>query len=210
MKPILYSFRRCPYAMRARIAIYASNQTVELREIVLRDKAPELLAASPKGTVPVLVTQDDIIDESYDIMMWALKRNDPDGLLMRHDPKLIAECDTTFKSALDRYKYANRFENVNASEQRQIASDFINKLEKILEESPYLGGKHIGFTDYAIVTFVRQFANVDRDWFDSEPWPYVINWLDNFLQSDIFANIMYKYTKWEKGDAAILFPECPK
>ncbi len=127
MKPILYTFRRCPYAMRTRLAVAASGVEVELREVLLRDKAPELLEASPKATVPVVVNGDDIIDESYDIMLWALKQNDPDTWLDRHNPVLIRECDGAFKSALDKYKYGNRHEGSDAIEQRSIASEFLAK-----------------------------------------------------------------------------------
>ncbi len=209
MKPILYTFRRCPYAMRARLAIAASGVEVELREILLRDKAPELLEASPKATVPVVVNGDDIIDESYDIMLWALKQNDPDAWLERHNPALIKECDGAFKSALDKYKYTNRQDGTGAIEQRLIASKFLAKLDTILVNQPYLSGDKAGMTDMSIITFVRQFANVDRPWFDAEPWPNLIRWLENFLSSETFAAIMTKYPKWQAGNPVTLFPELP-
>ncbi|MGE4610510.1 MAG: glutathione S-transferase [Paracoccaceae bacterium] len=207
MKPILYSFRRCPYAMRARLAIAASGVQVELREILLRDKAPELMAASPKATVPVIVNEGDVIDESYDIMLWALEQNDPDAWLDRLDPALIAECDSDFKFALDKYKYGSRFEGSDAVEQRGIASGFLIKLDNVLASRPYLSGADIGMTDMSIATFVRQFANVDRTWFDAQPWPNLIRWLEDFLSSDAFTNIMAKYPKWQASDAVTLFPE---
>ncbi len=209
MKPILYTFRRCPYAMRARLAIAASGVDVELREVLLRDKAPELLEASPKATVPVIVNGDDIIDESYDIMLWALKQNDPEAWLERHDEALIRECDGAFKSALDNYKYGNRHEGPDAIEQRSIASEFLAKLDNILATQPYLSGDKAGMTDMSIATFVRQFANVDRQWFDAEPWPNLIRWLEEFLSSDAFTSIMTKYPKWQAGDPVTLFPELP-
>ncbi len=209
MKPVLYSFRRCPYAMRARLALLVSGQQVELREIVLRDKAPELLAASPKGTVPVLVDGDTVIDESFDIMLWALERNDPEGWLERMDMELIAECEGPFKSALDRYKYSNRFEGTDALEQRELATGFLLKLENRLQSHPCLSGQIRGITDMAIVTFVRQFANVDREWFNGQPYPNLVKWLDNFLESAIFAAIMQKYPRWTNGDPPTLFPEEP-
>lgn len=207
MNPILYSFRRCPYAMRARLAIAYSGVEVELREILLRDKAEELIEASPKATVPVLVNGNLVIDESYDIMLWALSVNDPDGWLERHNASLIEECDGAFKSALDKYKYGNRFEGSDSIEQRSIASQFLIKLDEILETQPNLSGTKIGMTDMSIVTFVRQFANVDRAWFDSEPWPNLIRWLEEFLASDTFNSIMTKYPKWQPNDSATFFPE---
>ena len=207
MKPVLYTFRRCPYAMRARLAIAVSGVEVELREQLLRDKAPEMLKASPKGTVPVIVDGGKVIDESYDIMLWVLAQNDPDAWLERHDPALIAECDGTFKSALDRYKYGNRYEDVDTTEQREIASKFLLKLEERLSNQPYLSGTKLGMTDMSIVTFVRQFANVDRAWFDTQPWPNLIRWLEEFLTSDAFASIMTKYPKWQATAPVTLFPE---
>ncbi len=207
MKPILYTFRRCPYAMRARLAIAVSGVEVELREVLLRDKAPELLKASPKATVPVIVSGENIIDESYDIMLWALKQNDPDAWLARHNPALIAECDGAFKSALDKYKYGNRQEESDAIEQRSIASGFLVKLDEALKTQHYLSGEKSGMTDMSIVTFVRQFANVDRTWFDAQPWPNLIRWLEEFLSSDVFMSIMTKYPKWQLGDPVTLFPE---
>ena len=207
MNPIFYSFRRCPYAMRARLAIAVSGVQVELREVLLRDKAAELLEASPKATVPVVVNGDAVIEESYDIMLWALAVNDPDAWLERHDSALIEECDGAFKSALDKYKYGNRFEGEDALEQRSIASEFLVKLDEILGKQPYLSGDKIGMTDMAIATFVRQFANVDRAWFDAEPWPNLIRWLEEFLSSNAFNSIMTKYPKWQAGDPVTLFPE---
>ena len=207
MRPILYTFRRCPYAMRARLAIAASCVEVELREVLLRDKAPELLAASPKATVPVMIVDGAVIEESYDIMLWALSENDPETWLERHNKALIADCDGYFKSALDRYKYANRFEGSDAIEQRSIASGYLRKLDDILSTQTYLSGAKRGMTDMSIVTFVRQFANVDRNWFDAEPWPNLIRWLEEFLNSKQFAEIMHKYPKWEAGAPVTIFPE---
>lgn len=207
MKPVLYSFRRCPYAMRARLAIAASGVQVELREILLRDKAPEFLEASSKATVPVLIDDRNIIDESLDIMHWALNRRDPEQWLERHNSALILECDGAFKSALDRYKYGNRFEDDTALQHRKIASEFIEKIDSILASTPYLSGSEIGLTDMAIVTFIRQFANVDRVWFDNQPWPNTLTWLEGFLASDAFNNMMKKYPKWQSGDTPIYFPE---
>jgi len=193
--------------MRARLAIFASGIEVELREVLLRDKAAELIEASAKATVPVLVIGNEVIDESYDIMLWVLSQNDPDGWLKRHNANLIEECDGAFKSALDKYKYSNRHEGSDAIEQRSIASEFLNKLENILAAQPYLSGSEVGMTDMSIATFVRQFANVDRIWFDNEPWPDLIHWLEEFLGSDAFKSIMTKYPRWQPNDPITLFPE---
>ena len=150
---------------------------------------------------------NEVIDESYDIMLWVLSQNDPDGWLKRHNANLIEECDGAFKSALDKYKYSNRHEGSDAIEQRSIASEFLNKLESILVAQPYLSGSEIGMTDMSIATFARQFANVDRIWFDNEPWPHLIHWLEEFLASDVFKSIMTKYPRWQPNDPITLFPE---
>ncbi|MBL4646968.1 MAG: glutathione S-transferase [Hyphomicrobiales bacterium] len=211
--PILYSFCRCPYAMRARLGIASSGLQVELREILLRDKAPEFLAASAKGTVPVLVLPDGtVIDESLDILLYALDQHDPEGLLSpdgatREDMlALIAQSDGPFKSALDRYKYANRYGDVDPQEQRAIASQFLIQLdERLGQNNGVLFGKKCSLADIAILPFVRQFSNVDREWFDSQNWPALRSTLDDFLSSEKFAHIMPKYAKWVVGDAPIIF-----
>ncbi len=200
--PILYSFRRCPYAMRARLAIASAGLQVELREIVLRDKAPALLAASPKATVPVLVLPDRVLEESYDIMRWALERADPEGWLAGQDASLIAACDGAFKTALDGYKYGK-----DAAAAREAASGFLRGLDDVLADQPFLSGQKNGLADMATITFIRQFANVDRAWFDQQSWPHLRAWLDNFLASPRFAAMMQKYPKWQQGDAPTLFPE---
>ncbi|WP_456391284.1 glutathione S-transferase [Profundibacter sp.] len=203
-RPLLYSFRRCPYAMRARLALASANITCELREILLRDKAPELIKASPKATVPVLLTPD-VIDESLDIMLWALCRNDPEGWLqMPTDGRaLIAKSDTHFKPALDAYKY-QRDEDARAT-----AAAFLHSLDQMLAGQPYLYGQTATLADMAILTFVRQFAFVDKPWFDTQPWPNLSRWLENFIASQRFTAIMQKYPKWQAGDPVILFPPTP-
>lgn len=207
MRPILYSFRRCPYAMRARLALVSAGIETELREILLRDKAPEFLATSPKGTVPVVVTSDAVIEESLDIMDWALSQNDPEGWLTAppEGRALIAECDGPFKTALDRYKYTNRHGS-NAETERENGAVFLGKLNTMLNGQPYLFGAKPSLPDMAIVTFVRQFANTDRTWFDAQDWPHLRHWLDAFLASDRFTLIMGKYPKWQAGDPVTLFP----
>lgn len=207
-RPILYSFRRCPYAMRARLAIHVAGVECELREIVLRDKAPAFLSASPKGTVPVIVTQDQVIEESLDIMIWALTQNDPEGWLRlkERDMGWIRTCDGPFKSALDRYKYGTRYEDADCLEEREKASLFLRNIDDALGQAPYLNGHTPSLADMATVTFVRQFAHVDLAWFTEQPWPNLIRWLETFKASDRFAAIFKKYPKWKEGDTVTLFP----
>ncbi len=207
MTPILYSFCRCPYAMRARLALVSSGIQVEMREILLRDKPAEMVDASAKATVPVLISDGQVIDESRDIMDWSLAQNDPEGWLVNVNIPLIETCETTFKDALDRYKYTTRYEGVSQITERAIASVFLRDLEEILTNQPFLSGENIGYTDMAIVTFIRQFANVDRDWFDSQSWENLHNWLEDFLKSDRFAFIMQKFPVWHANNPPIFFPE---
>lgn len=206
--PILYSFRRCPYAMRARLAVRVAGVECELREILLRDKAPEFVASSPKATVPVVVIGDQVIDESFDIMLWALNQNDPEAWLdmPSFGFDLVAECDGPFKAALDRYKYSVRHADVDIETERHNAGLFLRKLNRMLEGRAYLFSDSPSFADMAIVTFVRQFAHVDLEWFTAQPWPDLIRWLEAFKSSDRFAAIMTKYPKWEQGDPVTLFP----
>ena len=207
-RPILYSFRRCPYAMRARLAIQSAGVECELREILLRDKAPEFLAASPKGTVPVVVDGDTVIEESLEIMQWALAQNDPEGWLDMPDLgwDLIAECDGPFKSALDRYKYGSRYPDADTSDERDKASRFIRKLDEMLEGHPRIFGENPTLADMATLTFVRQFAHVNLEWFNAQPWANTIGWLDEFKASERFLGIMAKHPKWVAGDPVTLFP----
>ncbi len=205
--PVLYSFRRCPYAMRARLALASAAIIVEMREILLRDKPEEMIRVSAKATVPVLVSDGKILDESRDIMDWALAQNDPEDWLSRYDPELVFECETGFKTALDKYKYASRFSDVNPAEQRDIAAGFLQKLDKTLTRQPFLSGADFGYTDAAIITFVRQYANVDRNWFDRQNWPYLAKWLESFLQSKRFSFIMAKFPVWQAENDPIYFPE---
>ena len=194
--------------MRARLAISASQTACDLREIVLRDKAPEFLAISPKGTVPVLVTQDRVIEESIDIMHWALARHDPDGWRDMPDTgvALIERFDGPFKQALDKTKYASRFPDQDASRSRAQAGDILIELDAMIGPKAYIYGPKPSLADMATLPFVRQFANIDKQWFDAQPWPNVIRWLDAFLASDRFNNIMTKYPKWQAGDAVTPFP----
>jgi glutathione S-transferase len=187
--------------MRARLALTSAEIPVEHREVLLRDKPVAMLAASPKGTVPVLVTSDQVLDESIDIMLWALSQNDPEHWLdvppLAHT--LIAEADGPFKSNLDTYKYASRHPEIDTTQNRATASIFLRKLDTMLGAAPYLFGHAPSLADMAIAPFVRQFAHVDLDWFDAQPWPDLSNWLSDFKASDRFLAIMYKFTPWAPG-----------
>jgi glutathione S-transferase len=213
--PVLYSFRRCPYAMRARMALVASGLRVELREVVLREMPASLLAYSPKGTVPVLVLPDGrVIDESREIIEWALAENDPqqwlpaavDGMQGTLD-HLIDENDQSFKQHLDHYKYADRYPQHPASVYRSRGERFLRQLERCLQPHGWLLGERMGVADVAIFPFVRQFALVDKAWFDSRPYPRLHAWLNTFLDSALFARVMKKYPQWQEGDSMTLFPE---
>jgi len=207
--PILYSFRRCPYAIRARLAIAYAQQCVELREVVLKDKPADMLAISPKGTVPVLQLPDRIIDESRDVMLWDLEKNDPesllqDGKLPETTSKLFDENDQDFKHWLDRYKYADRYPEHSAEHYRRSGEAFLAKLETFLSENPYLCGQRVSITDIGIMPFVRQFAMVDKAWFDQAPYPALRNWLYAWLEAPKFKAIMQKYAQWQPGTERVL------
>ena len=210
--PVLYSFRRCPYAMRARMALAASGAEVMLREVLLKDKPSELLAASSKATVPVLVLSDGgVIEESLDIMQWALKQSDPLGWLAGSalDSEWISECDGDFKHWLDRYKYAERYPEQTAEDYRQNAEGFLQKLEDRLSSNNWVGGNAANAVDVALFPFIRQFAGVDPSWWQQAPYPKVRQWLENWLNSALFSAIMTKYPRWESGQPGERFPPNP-
>lgn len=197
--PVIYSFRRCPYAMRARLALAVSGIECEVREVKLRAKPAAMLAASPKGTVPVLVLLDGtVIDESIDVMRWALGVNDPESWLAGDDPELIAANDGPFKAHLDRYKYPERFE-ADGVDHRAAGVAMLKQLEARLAESAYLCGERRGLADAAIMPFVRQFAAVDRDWFDGLALPGVQRWLDRWLASGLFEAVMVRREIWREA-----------
>jgi glutathione S-transferase len=205
-RPILYSFRRCPYAMRARMALAISGNAVELREVVLRDKPPEMLAVSPKGTVPILIMTDgNVMDESIDIMRWALGQNDPKGWLNGDNPVLIQTNDGPFKIALDRYKYPHRFDLATPEHDRSAGMAFLATLNAMLSDHAFLSGPKRGLADIAIFPFVRQFAATDQNWFDGQPVPDLQRWLRDMLAMPLFGAIMHRYPQWQAGDAPILF-----
>ncbi|WP_081285352.1 glutathione S-transferase [Tritonibacter mobilis] len=206
-RPILWSFRRCPYAMRARMAVLSAGLEVELREIKLKNKPQAFLAASPSATVPNLQAGDLNFDESLDIMRWALDQCDPHGLLSMPSigETLIAQNDGPFKTALDHTKYATRYPDLDPQSERAQASDFIHSLETRLATHPFLTSDGPTLADIAIFPFVRQFAHIDRAWFDAQPWSNVISWLDGFLQHADFQTAMAKITVWEEGARPYLF-----
>lgn len=214
--PVLYSFRRCPYAMRARLALKASGVPVALREVVLRDRPDELLAASPKGTVPVLVLPGgDVIDQSLDIMRWALAQHDPEAWLppegspqdglTRH--WLLAN-DGAFKRLLDSYKYPERHPEHPASHWREQAlTQHLQPLEALWQAQggPHLLGPQPGLLDAALMPFVRQFARVDAAWWAQVPLPGLQQWLAQWLASPLFDSVMLRWSAWRPGDAEQLF-----
>tara|TARA_B100000519_G_scaffold22600_1_gene15995 strand:+ start:1347 stop:2000 length:654 start_codon:yes stop_codon:yes gene_type:complete len=208
--PILYSFRRCPYAMRARMAIHISGQRCELREVLLRDKPPSMLEYSAKGTVPVLILQDGkVIDESLDVIDWALNLNDPDDWQRSKDTKktkeLIKINDGEFKYHLDRYKYSKRYDNEDPEFHRKKCLKFIESINNELNNSEYIFDDNISYADIVLLPFIRQFRIADIEWFDSLPYDNLKKWLSSFLNSSLLNSIMKKYDLWKEGDKSIVF-----
>ena len=195
--PILYSFRRCPYAMRARMSIVRTNFQVELREVILRDRPKHMMEVSPKGTVPVLILEDStVIEESLEIMQHVLN-----WTLSEEEQHWISRNDNEFKFHLDRYKYPNRYEDMDEVEQRTLASVYLMDLdERLGSEAPLSEALSDG-----LFPFVRQFANHDRDWFDVQPWTNVLEWLKENLESEAFKLCMKKHKQWVEGDALVQF-----
>jgi glutathione S-transferase len=202
--PILYSFRRCPYAMRARLALLASGIDYEHREVVLRDKPAELIAASPKGTVPVLVLPSgEVIDQSVDIMLWALIQNDP-YCWLEHEVealKMIVQCDGDFKHHLDRYKYPSRFADQNTIDHRAKAAEFADQVNLHLQQNSYKFNSTTGIYYAGHISFLRQFANTDKAWFATQSWPYLQAALADFEASAEFKTIMQTHAPYRTGNA---------
>lgn len=213
--PILYSFRRCPYAMRARLALLASGIRCEMREIALSQKPDSMLAVSPKGTVPVLVLKDKVLEESLDIMHWAMAQSDPQCWStagQSNDAQAqawVRSCDDEFKKNLDRYKYPNRYALSDGLAHRDMGAQFLLKLNAQLEKTPYLMGGDWCWVDAAIAPFVRQFARTDRDWFDAQAWSALKVWLENFEQSPAYLEVMHKFKVWHQGAKPVAFPATP-
>lgn len=192
---LLYSFRRCPYAIRARLALRYSGVPVQIIEVSLKAKPAEMLALSPKGTVPVLSVDGQVIEESLEIMQWALAQHDPGDWLLQGDPAvlaLIAENDQGFKYHLDRYKYADRYPEHPMEHYRAEGEVFLQKLEGLLAERAYLLAEHPSLADMALAPFVRQFAHVDREWFAGAPYQRLQAWLQRVLTSPLFIAVMAK------------------
>lgn len=224
--PILFSFRRCPYAIRARMALFSSNIQFELREVDLKNKPQSLINHSPKATLPVLVLIDGtVIDESLDVMLWALGLPIPQCLSRFEDKhvdtkhpwlllpeehtlslQLIKMNDQEFKPILDHYKYADRFPEKFPEDYRQQAEDFLSRLEQRLNQNRFLFKNVISLADVAIFPFIRQFAFVDKTWFDQSPYPKLQRWLAYFLESSLFLTVMTKYPAWQQGDKVKYLP----
>lgn len=210
--PILYSFKRCPYAMRARLALAVGSHACELREIVLKDKPASLLSASAKGTVPVLVLAGGrVIDQSLDIMLWALRQRDPEGWLTPDGDSLsdmlalIQTCDQGFKADLDRYKYPNRF-GVDPVLHRSQGMAWLNTLRPRLTLNAFFSGPRPALADFATAPFVRQFAHTDVPWFEQNADPALQRWLAHCLALPVFAQVMHKYPVWVEGTPGVAFP----
>ena len=210
--PVLYSFRRCPYAMRARLALAISGQACELREVVLRHKPQGLLQVSPKATVPVLVLPGgQVMDESLDIMRWALAQHDPEGWLtpshgtLAEMLVLIAECDGAFKQALDRCKYPSRYPEADSAQARTQAEQWLQALNARLAAHRFLLGSHATLADMAVAPFVRQFAGIDATWWDAQPWAALQAWLVQWQTSRLFESVMHKLEAWVDGTEGVIF-----
>ena len=199
--------------MRARMALLSSGVKVELREVLLRDKPQEMLLASPKATVPVLILKDKtVIDESIDIMRWALKQNDPENWLIAGSldrqasiNALIDENDLVFKQHLDHYKYADRFPAYSAEYYREQGEPFLSKIDSMLQQTEYLLGTKLSLADIALFPFIRQFAYVDKSWFDASSYKCLQKWLESMLISPLFVSAMRKIDIWHAGDESVLF-----
>ncbi|PKH04485.1 glutathione S-transferase [Psychromonas sp. MB-3u-54] len=212
--PILYSLHRCPYAMRARTAILLAQQTVLLRDIVMKNKPVEMLSASVKGTVPVLISDhQSVIDESLDIMIWALDKNDPDDLLYKNQPEALSEMlnlisrnDNEFVNNLKKYKVTARYHDIEEQFYRQKCELFIAELEQRLTAQAYIMGEKPSLADIAILPFIRQFSRTDRQWYLQAPYPNLRLWLKTHIQSPLFSKIMTKYPQWLDHREEMLFP----
>ena len=200
MRPILYSYRRCPYAMRARMALKYAGIEYEHREIVLRNKPQSMLRVSPKGTVPVLCVGELILDQSFDIMRWALDRSDPDGWL--EPDQLIAiewleKNDGPFKTLLDQYKYPERYPHLNREEILNAAIELmLRPMESVLELNAYLMGNTLSWVDVATFPFIRQFSMSDQKSFEALPFPHLQSWLGQLIESELFNSVMHKHPAW--------------
>ena len=210
--PILYSFIRCPYAMRARMALKLTNTKCEIREVRLNNKPKQMIDKSPKGTVPVLVLQKEVIDESNDIIEWALSSNNIFDGNIDHDQidltnNLIELFDSKFKYNLDRYKYATRYENINKDKHKKECLEILINLENLISNEGWILGSKINKLDISILPFIRQFRIADIEWFDKQnKIKGIQKILFNFLDSNLFKEVMYKYDVWEENAEPQVFP----
>ena len=208
--PVLYSFRRCPYAMRARLALRYSQIKIELREVDLKHKPDAMLQASAKGTVPVLVCPNGtVIEESIEIMYWALQQHDPEHWLKNTNQseynQLIIENDESFKVCLDHYKYADRFPEHQQIYYRQQGEKFLQQLETRLNKQTCLINDEPSIADIALLPFIRQFAYVDIQWFKQSPYVKLREWLFCELDSERFHSIMQKHPAWHVHQETLIF-----
>lgn len=209
--PVVYSFRRCPYCMRAHMALKYSGIKVELREVDLKNYPPQALEISPKATVPVLLLPDGtVIDESWDILKWALSQNDPDNWSGDNDEHtldaeiLIETNDFSFKEDLDHYKYADRYPEHNEEHYRQACEEFIGELDEMLSENRYLLTDQLSLADIGVFPFIRQFSLVDKEWFDKAPYPNVQQWLNKLIETELFRQVFQKHDLWQE-DAPVVY-----
>lgn len=211
--PILYSLRRCPYAMRARLGLLLAKQPVLLRDVVMKNIPAELMAVSPKGTVPVLLLNDSsVIEESIDIMLWALKQNDPNNLLFSDQPNafpemltLIDRNDNEFVASLENYKTAARYHDNSEAYHRQQCERFIDVIEQRLIGQDFLFGTRPSLADYALLPFIRQFSRVDRRWFLIAPYPNLQHWLTTHYKNPLYSKAMTQYPQWVDNHEEFLF-----
>jgi len=211
--PILYSLRNCPYAMRARIAIFKSQQPILLRDLVLSNKPEELIVASPKATVPVLVlVNGTVVDESLEVMLWALKESDPSDLLHNEEVgsleemlTLINDFDVNFKTCLEQYKCAKRYREDDLLTRREACEVYINKIEQRLTRHAFLMSAKESLADIALLPFIRQFARVERQWYLQSAYPKTRQWLNHYLQSPMFTKVMAKQPMWLDNRENVIF-----
>lgn len=207
---VFYSRRRCPYCMRAHMALRYAGITAELREVDLKKYPPQALAKSPGASIPVLLLPDGrVIDESWDIVKWALEQNDPDnwcgvnGEYMLDAEILIETNDFSFKEDLDHYKYAKRYPEYSAEHYRQLCEEFIEELEEMLTDHRYLLAEQLSLADIGVFPFIRQFSLVDKKWFAAAPYPRVRQWLNGLIKTELFQHVFQKHDIWREGAPAI-------
>ena len=206
---VCYTFRRCPYAIRARMALDCAGIEPEYREIRFSDKPPQMLSVSPKGTVPVLIRgEGEVLEESWDIIGWALAQNDPENWLpdtpesAKAVDDLLQTNDYRFKDFLDRYKYADRHPELNPEQHRERALWFLEDLESLLGDGGWLGGDRMTVADIAVFPFIRQFSMVEPEWFANSPFNRVRDWLERIMGSPRFERVMVKRSLWDHRGAA--------